>query len=287
MTMPARGSRTAMMAGATRAAHLLFDEPPHVLVDPYTYLFLPKECRTAIVKARRNTGDDAMMAMARASLVWRTRTAEDALDRAIAAGVRQYAIVGAGFDSFAWRRANLLPDLQVFEIDHPATQTWKREVIAETEVTEPDGLHFVPADLATTSVGDALVDSGWNLGRPGFFSWIAVTMYLTPVAVAATLGDLASLGPGTTVAFSYMQPPELLDEREQELFELTRWASERVEEPHHSNYPPDEIEQVARDVGFDTIEHHAPATSPHFRDRRDDLRPHNLELIVVASVTDG
>jgi methyltransferase (TIGR00027 family) len=282
--MPERGSRTAMMAGATRAAHLLYDEAPHVLVDPFTYLVLPDECRTAIHKARRNT-PEATLAKARASLVWRSRTTEDALERALGEGVRQYAIMGAGFDSFAWRRGDLLPDLRVFEIDHPASQRWKREAIAEMGIAEPDGLHFVPADLGTMSVRDALSESAWDLDRPGFFSWIAVTMYLTADAVAATLRDVAGLGPGTTISFSYMRHAHLLDAGDQHLHEVTRWVSERVGEPHDSYYSPAEIEQVARDAGFDAIEHHTPASSPHFRGRRDGLMPHDLERIVVASVT--
>jgi methyltransferase (TIGR00027 family) len=282
--MPERGSRTAMIAGATRAAHLLYDAAPHVLVDPFTYLVLPEQCRVAMLKARRNANDESMLASMRASLVWRARTTEDALEAAFARGVRQYAVMGAGFDSFAWRRGDLLPDLQVFEIDHPATQAWKRESIAELHITQPEGHHFVPADLANLSIRDAMAASRWDFTKPGFWSWIAVTMYLSRDAVAATLRAIAAMGPGTTIAFTYMQHAHLLADHEQRLLQLTRWASDKVGEPHHSYYSPEEIEAVAREAGFDLVEHHMPADSPHFRDRRDGLMPHNLELLAVASV---
>lgn len=285
MTMPERGSRTAMMAGATRAAHLLYDQAPHVLVDPFTYLVLPEECRTALFKAMRNTGDDRMMAKGRASLVWRSRTTEDALDHAIERGIRQYAIMGAGFDSFAWRRGDLLPEVSVFEIDHPASQAWKREAIAAMAIPEPDGLHFIPADLGAMALRDALATSEWDFDRPGFFSWIAVTMYLTDEAVAATLRAVADLGPGTTISFSYMQHANLLTEPEQAMHTLTNKVSAKLGEPHLSYYSPAEIEQIARDAGFDTVEHHRPTSSPHFVGRRDGLIAHELELLVVASVS--
>jgi methyltransferase (TIGR00027 family) len=286
MTMPEGGSCTALMAGATRAAHLLYDSAPHVLVDPFTYLVLPEESRTAILKGRRNTADDAMLARLRSSVIWRARTTEDALEQAMARGVRQYAILGAGFDSFACRRGELLPELRVFELDHPATQAWKRESMAAIGVLEPAGLHFVPADLGAVSPHDALGASAWDFDRPGFFSWIAVTMYLRPDAVMATLRSVAALGAGTTIAFTYLQHEHLLhDDAERRMLDLIRTASTKVGEPYHSYYSPVEIEDVARAAGFDIVEHHAPASSPYFHGRRDGLMPHNLELLLVATTT--
>lgn len=277
-----KGSRTALSSGATRAAHLLWDESPHVLVDPFTLFLLPEETRRLMLVSRRNGGDH--YPALRSSVIWRARTTEDALDRAMERGVRQYAILGAGFDSFAWRRGELLPDLQVFEIDQAPTQAWKRECLAEMLVKVPEGLHFIPADLATTSVPDALAQSCWDFAQPGFFCWTGVTMYLRPEAVSAVLRDIAALGPGTGISFTFLQHENQLDETSRAMLNIIRTSAEKSGEYYQSHYAPREIEAVAREAGFNTIEHHDPKSSPHFRNRRDGLMPHSVELLVVATV---
>jgi methyltransferase (TIGR00027 family) len=278
-------SRTALNSAVTRAVHLMWDEPPHVLVDPYAMFLFPAEARRSMLAGRRV--DELTAARLRAALVWRARTTEDALERAVAQGVRQYAILGAGFDSFALRRRDLLPDLRVFEIDHPATQAWKRERMAEATVPEPEGLHFVPADLSVTTVRDALATSAWAFDRPGFFCWTGVAMYLSPEVVAGVLAGVAALGAGTEISFTYLVPDDLVEGHDRELLQFMRANASRSGEHFASAFTPEEIESIARAAGFDEIEHHEPTDSPYFRHRRDRLVPHRAERLVVASVGVG
>ncbi len=148
-------SRTAFMSGATRATHVMWDAGPAVLNDVFTALVLPSEF-AEFVKDRLQREDSDLNPAGRASVVWRARTTEDALDRAMAAGVRQYAVLGAGMDSFGWRRNDLLPELQVYEIDHPLTQEWKRACMARAGIPVPAGLNHVPVDFAAMRLREGL-----------------------------------------------------------------------------------------------------------------------------------
>jgi methyltransferase (TIGR00027 family) len=130
-------SVTAMTAARQRAAHILWDDAPKIFQDPLALGLSGVESESALqaalgamqaAHARRSTPEvaEANYRCARASMVVRQRYAEDALDEAVERGVGQYVILGAGLDSFAYRRPDLAAVLRVFEVDHPATQQWKR-----------------------------------------------------------------------------------------------------------------------------------------------------------------
>src|SRR5258708_30311047 len=108
----------------------------------------------------------------------RARYAEDALEAASGQGVRQYVILGAGLDTFVFRRPDLMARLQVFEIDHPGTQGFKRRRLAELGWPEPAGLHYLPVDFTRQSLSGALAGSAHDPAPPTFLSWLGVTYYL-------------------------------------------------------------------------------------------------------------
>ncbi len=136
----------------------------------------------------------------------RTRFAEDALTGAVSQGVRQLVVLGAGLDTCAYR-AELAEGLQIFEVDHPATQAWKRQRLADAAIPIPGSLTFVPVDLERRSLGDALAAVGFDPARPTFFTWLGVVPYLTEQAVLATLGFMAGLSGSAHVVFDYSNPP--------------------------------------------------------------------------------
>jgi len=119
-----QASQTAIASAIQRALHILWDAPTHVLHDPFAYPFVGQAADAAIAGAAAALDSDVGR-IARASFVVRHRFAEDELERAIARGVAQYLILGAGLDSFAWRRPDLLARIRVFEVDHPTSQRWK------------------------------------------------------------------------------------------------------------------------------------------------------------------
>jgi methyltransferase (TIGR00027 family) len=163
-----------------RAAHTRLD--PHPLInDPWGDRLVPESARIEI--------EDAALLRSRAypNVITRTRYAEDALEAAVSRGIRQYVLIGAGFDSFALRRPAFSADLQIFEIDFPATQTLKIQRIKECGMSLPDSVHFIAADLSQESVAAALARSSFEPDRLTFFSWLGVTMYLTREANLATM----------------------------------------------------------------------------------------------------
>src|SRR5580692_2940260 len=180
-------SRTAQRVAIRRAAHQLLDEPK-VLDDPLALRIIGTEAAAAL---RSDPKEDHAFARAfRAFMAARSRFAEDELARAVASGVSQqrvtqYVILGAGLDTFAYRNPH--PGLRVFEIDHPATQAWKREQLDTAGIPIPPSLTFVPVDFEQQSLAAGLQHCGFNTTAAAFFSWLGVTPYLTHAACRATL----------------------------------------------------------------------------------------------------
>src|ERR1035438_9797436 len=133
-----KASKTALGVAIRRAAHQLVDVPP-VLDDPIAVRFVGAGNRGKMGRASHRVGRDL-----RAFVAARSRYAEDRLAEAVERGVRQYVVLGAGLDTFAYR--NPYAGLRVFEVDFPATQEWKRELLVEAEIDLPEGLRFAPVD---------------------------------------------------------------------------------------------------------------------------------------------
>jgi len=140
------------------------------------------------------------------SVLFRARYAEDKLVEAIAErGVRQYVILGAGWDSFAWRREDLLPKLKVFELDHPDTQRAKRQRLSELNLATPPNLTFVAIDFNTQSLTECLLTNGFDPAVPTYVNWMGVTYYLPLPVVTGVFQELATLcRGGVEVAFDYV-----------------------------------------------------------------------------------
>src|SRR6185312_13005543 len=151
--MPAPGSRaaapdnTAVRTALWRALHVLADPPPHVFEDEVGLkLAAPEE-------GWRSRPDMSPFTRPfRAAILGRARFIEDLVTEQVARGVGQYVILGAGLDTFAQRRPDLASRLQVFEIDRPEPQAWKRQRLIALGFGVPDGLHLVPVDFES---GDA------------------------------------------------------------------------------------------------------------------------------------
>ena len=114
----------------------------------------------------------------------RSRFAEDAAGQAIARGVRQIVVLGAGLDTFAYR-VEPVESLRVTEVDHPATQAEKRRRLAAAGIAAPSHVVYAGCDFETESLAGALAASGFDAGRPSFFLWLGVVPYLTEPAIFA------------------------------------------------------------------------------------------------------
>jgi methyltransferase (TIGR00027 family) len=201
-----QASVTAVGAAGHRAAHQVL-ERGFVFADPLALAILGPDADEALALAR----DRPERRPLRLFIAMRSRFAEDSARRAMAEGVRQILVLGAGLDTFAYR---LDPphDLLLFELDHPATQRDKRRRLAEARIGEPAHVRYVGHDFEHESMTEALEAGGFNSTKGAFVLWLGVTPYLTEDAVFATLGELVRWPGGVEVVFDYANPPDRIAE---------------------------------------------------------------------------
>ena len=212
MIADGQSSFTAFTAAAARAAHLIVDAAPVIFADTQAEAMLGERAEEYIAFHRAH-GTHPILAGARAQATCRSRYTEDSLADGIRRGIGQYVLLGAGLDSFA-SRSPLAAQVRVFEIDHPATQEWKRRVRAAAgSVRAAAGsVTFVPVDFARDSLRDRLGQAGFDFARPAFGSWLGVTMYLERSAIEQTLTVAGGFAAGSEIVVDYMLPAGLRDE---------------------------------------------------------------------------
>src|SRR5581483_5316973 len=232
-----------------RAVHQVLDTP-RVFDDPLALRIISPAVAQQIQQQPR-AFDTTYDRYLRAFVSVRSRIAEDALREADARSIRQYVVLGAGFDTFAYR--NPFPDLRVWEVDHPATQAEKRRRVEAAGLVVPSTLTYVAADLAQVPLADALADAGIDRAQPAFVAWLGVVMYLEMDDVRTTLRAIAAMGPGTTVVFDYAIPPESLNVIARLLYRrvLARVAS--IGEPFRSFFDGATAAAELRALGFSTV----------------------------------
>src|SRR5580658_6764600 len=195
-------SKTALSVALRRAAHQIHDSPV-VFDDPIAVALLGTTYAEELRRTPVRTDRPFSIAL-RAFLVARSRYAEDNLRKAVEGGVEQYVLLGAGLDTFAYR--NPYAELRVFEVDHPATQQWKRELLQRNHITIPESVTYAPVDFERQSLSTQLGDAGFNSQAPAFFAWLGVVPYLTLAPFRATLSFIAAQRPGSGLTLDYGQP---------------------------------------------------------------------------------
>lgn len=273
---------TAVRTALWRALHLEIDAAPAVFEDKVGLML------AAPGEGWQNRPDMSPFTRPfRASIVARARFVEDLLATRIASGVMQYVILGAGLDTFAQRKPELASGIQVFEIDQPSPQAWKRRRLVELGMGLPSFLHLVPVDF---EAGDAwrerLEASGFNPQEPAVVASTGVSMYLTRDAVAATLRQVASLAQGSMLAMTFMLPIELNDPEIRFGVERAAEGAKASGTPWLSFFTPAEMLSMAHEAGFKTAEHVSAQAlgERYFTGRSDGLRPPvNSEEFLVAT----
>jgi methyltransferase (TIGR00027 family) len=236
-----QASRTALGVALRRAAHQKYDEHPLVLDDPIALPLLGSRYAKALADAQEDLNEDSSRLM-RAWLVARSRFAEDHLASSVQAGVRQYVILGAGLDTFGFRNPH--PGLEVYEVDHLATQSWKQELAQASEVAAPESLHFVPVDFETQKLSERLEDAGLDSHAPTVFALLGVVMYLTADAFRETLKYIAGFPDGSAAIFDYAVPRDMLPAEEIDARDELASRVESIGEPFRLFFSPDEMEKV-------------------------------------------
>jgi methyltransferase (TIGR00027 family) len=197
-------SRTALAAARHRAAHQVLEQG-RIFADPLAARILGEDADAIASDAERYPSGRRM----RIFIAARTRFAEDALAAAVERGASQLVVLGAGLDTYAYR-GKMRDRVRIFEVDHPATQAWKRRRLAEADIPLPSRLTFAPVDFERETLAHGLEAAGFDPLQQTFFTWLGVVPYLTEEAVWSTLGFIASLPSGAHVVFDYSNPPEAL-----------------------------------------------------------------------------
>lgn len=275
-----KASKTALRVGIRRAAHQVM-EKPRILDDPIAVRLVGPGYERDMKRASHKVGRDF-----RAFMAARSRYVEDRLAEAVARGVAQYVILGAGLDTFAYR--NPFASLRVFEVDFPATQEWKREMLATAQIALPGNLTFVPLDFERKALAEGLAEAGFDAVAPSFFSWLGVVPYLTLEAFRATLGVVGQLPAGSAVGFDYAVDPETLSQVGRTAFDRLSDRVAAAGEPLQLFFTPESMEAELRRAGFHRFEQvdSDQLNDLYFKNRADGLKlsPVKLGRLVTAWV---
>ncbi len=284
-------SRSAVIMAYHRAHHAMHDTP-RIFNDFLAHHLVPEEARAIIEyhmaeafklydpERSASCPDQAtaiawmMRVLAAPSFILsRSRYTEDILKKSVVQGVQQYVILGAGMDTFAFRRPDMLEKLQVFEVDHPATQAVKHHRITEAGWEQPAQLHFVPLDFEKESLAEALMRSSYDSQVPSFFSWLGVTYYLTRDAIFATLRAIADISPpGSMVVFDYMDNDAFVPGRIARRVDMIQKSARQMGEPMITGFDPSSLAAELASIGLRVAE---------------DLSPTDIEERYFKGRTDG
>ena len=245
---PNEPSRTALIIARQRAAHQLLDHGS-ILDDPFAMKILREDEKDVLQFANQHP----LASIGRLFTTARSRIAEDALSRAVEGGIRQIVILGAGLDTFALRSPHCGRQIRIYEVDHPATQAWKRQRLAEAQLALPPWLTLVPVDFERDDLGETLVGAGFQQNSPAFFTWLGVVPYLTQEAIGSTLDYISSIQ-NSEVVFDYMEPPEASSEEIRQLEAARTEQLKKMDERSVSRFEPAGIAAILRSHGFCAIE---------------------------------
>jgi methyltransferase (TIGR00027 family) len=245
-------SRTALGVAGLRAAHQVLDHAA-IFTDPLALRILGADAEAMVRDAETDIGRQRL----RWFIAIRTRIAEDAL-AAVQNGVRQLVVLGAGLDTYAYR-APPSDDLRIFEVDHPLTQAWKRERLADAAIATPATLRFVPVDFEREALADSLAAAGFDPAQQTFFSWLGVVPYLTEQAVFATLGFIAGLPGGAHVVFDYVNPTaSIVEESRRAAHEALAARVAALGETIQCHFDSETLRARLAELGFRDVEDLGP-----------------------------
>ncbi len=267
-----RPSATAFRVAVRRAAHQILDRPK-VFDDPLAVPILGPEA-AARLNSSHSKWETPVSYRIRAFMAARSRFAEDELARAVARGARQCVVLGAGLDTFAYRNPFATSGLRVFEVDHPATQAWKRRLLDEAAIPIPPSVIYAPVNFESQTLAAGLQNAAFDPGKITFFSWLGVTPYLTREAMTATLGFIVSMPPRSGVVFDYALPRASLPWKSKIAHDVLAARVASAGEPFRLFLHRAALAQELTALGFDGIDDlgSEEINARYFSNRSDGLR---------------
>jgi len=272
-------SATAQLVAGLRAAHFQSGARPLVFEDPYAAHFTGGVFLEPLARGELQAELDRMaLQPIQGGILGRARHADEALERAVAeCEIGQLVLLGAGNDSFLLRKPELVKQLQVFELDHPASQREKLDKLGQLGFEPRPNVHFVAVDFERERAGEALARAGFDRTVPAFFNWLGVVTYLQSDAIFATLRSLQAIAAeDSQILFDYPIASHLLTREEDRARAREVQAStEAVGEPRPVKHLPAELARTVEALGFEVVEDLSPEDlhTRYFAGRSDGLRP--------------
>jgi len=278
-------SHMAEQTALFRAAHQVLDDDPKILLDPLAVTLLGADTQKRI-NDNRDLYTKPHIAKARTFAILRSRYTEDELSAAIDRGITQYVILGAGLDTSPYRSGHPSERVDTYEVDHPDTQRWKLDRLAQAQIPIRENLRHVAIDFEQQSLTEGLAKSDFDFGRPAFFSWLGVTYYLRPESVQIMFEQIASSAPSSQLVLDFVVDDSVLDEAGRaDVATISDYAEQR-QEPWLSRYSPVDLQDILRRAGFEDIEYfsHDLATARYLQGRSDGLAMHPAIQMMSAVV---
>lgn len=297
-----QASFSAMMTAYIRAYHSMH-ATSKIFNDFLAYRLIPPEVRALIEQGlKRNEhfiGSESTASssnqpvnfasfMKTTNVLSRARYTEDALEKAVTQGVKQYVILGAGMDTFAFRRPELMDCLKVFEVDHPATQNFKLLRLAELGWEHPAELHFIPIDFTKENLATALTrSSAYDPNAKSFFSWLGVTMYLTREEVFSTLRSITDIAPeGSIVIFDYLDRDAFIPEKSSSIMQTKKEIFQKIGEKMITGFDPSTLARDIASLGLHLHENLSPQDleKRYYQGRKDGYHASEHAHIACAII---
>jgi methyltransferase (TIGR00027 family) len=250
---PGRPSLTALGAARLRAAHQVLDNAS-ILADPLAVRILGADIEVSLEHARTHASGPRM----RWFIAARSRITEEALTSAVNDGATQLVVLGAGLDTLAYRTP-LASRLRIFEVDFPATQARKREMLAAAGIAAPETLSYAATDFERQTLAETLDAAGFVAGRRSLFSWLGVVPYLTEDAIFSTLRYIAQLSGGAEVLFDYVNPAGSVAPASRAAHQALAEAVAAVGERIQSYFDTEPLCAKMRSIGFRHVRDIGPA----------------------------
>lgn len=276
-------SRTALRVAMRRAAHQVLDVP-RVLDDPLALRILGADRESELMANPHAFEAGPVSKYFRAFMAVRSRFAEDTLAAAVAAGTRQYVVLGAGLDTFAYRNPHA--GLRVYEVDFPATQAWKKWRLGEARIEIPASVVFAPVDFEHQTLAQGLADAGFHSALPTQFSMLGVVPYLTTDALDATWRFVAACGPGSGIVFDYSIPRAAMSFVARRVYDAMAARVAAAGEPFRTAFDPAELEEHLRALGFQAFQDldAREINARYLAGRRDGLKVGGSGRLMAARV---
>ena len=276
-------SLTAVGAAGLRAAHILLDDAPPILDDTLASRLLDARAASSIREHPDRFRTPGSLAI-RCDVVVRSRYAEDRLADAVRRGVRQYVILGAGLDTFAYRQPAWATELQIVEVDHAASQADKQNRLKRAGIETPPNVRYAAADLEANDLASAFVSAGLDRTKAAFVACLGVLIYLSEDAADAIFATAASLAAGSEFVFTFSRPDASTARPPALASAAAHMAA--IGEPWRTRFDPDAVAAKLKSSGLSSIGFlfAEDVTERYLRSRNDGLRAPSRVVLADATV---